>query len=259
MRLRKRPCRRNYDRLECYTEGYKKEDGTNYREILMSILVVGSVAYDDLETPAGRRERVLGGAATHFSASASFFTDVRLVGVVGHDFDDEHINFLKSRNIDLSGLQVNPNGKTFYWKGRYGHALNDAENLDTQLGVFADFKPRLPEGYKKSEYLFLACIHPELQIDVLNQVENPRLVACDTRELWINGSKEALKKVIKRADVLLINDGEARLISGEHNLTKAARSIRAMGPKILVIKRGEHGALLFTDNGIFNAPALPLD
>ncbi len=224
----------------------------------MSILVVGSVAYDDVETPSGRRENVLGGAATHFSVAASFFTDIRLVAVVGNDFEDEHINFLKSRNVCLKGLQV-VNGKTFRWKGKYGNALNEAQNLDTQLGVFADFKPVLPVDYRKSDYVFLACIHPELQLDVLRQIENPKFVACDTRDFWITGNPAAVKEVIKkRVDIFFLNDIEARLLSGEQNLVRAAEGIRKMGPKIVVIKRGEHGALLFTENGIFNAPAMPL-
>ncbi|MBI2092116.1 MAG: sugar kinase [Deltaproteobacteria bacterium] len=224
----------------------------------MSILVVGSVAYDDLETPAGIRKRALGGAAAHFAASASFFTNVRLVGVVGHDFEDEHINFFKSRNICLKGLKFVPNGKTFYWKGRYGNQLNEAENLETHLGVFADFKPSLPDEYKNSEYLFLACILPELQIDVLRQVKNPKFTACDTREFFINGEPEAVKKVMGKVDAVIINDQEARLVSGEWNLVKAAKYIRSIGPKILVIKRGEYGAALFTDSGMFCAPAMPL-
>lgn len=224
----------------------------------MSILVVGSVAYDDVETPAGRRERVLGGAATHFSAAASFFAPIRLVGVVGRDFDDAHVSFLRNRNICLKGLQINPEGNTFYWKGKYGLALNEAKSLDTQLGVFANFKPTLPEEYKSSEYVFLACIHPELQLDVLSQVKAPKLVACDTRDFWINGNIDPLKEVIKKVDILLINDEEARLLSSEHNLFKAADRIQKMGPKTLVIKRGEHGVLLFTKNGTFAAPAMPL-
>ncbi len=224
----------------------------------MSILVVGSVAYDDLETPAGKRERALGGAATHFATAASFFTDVKLVGVVGNDFDDKHINFLKSRNICLKGLEINQNGKTFYWKGQYGKDLNDAKNLITDLGVFADFKPKLPEEYKSCDYLFLACIHPELQLDVLRQVHKPKLVVCDTREIWLNNKLEDVKKVVAKTDLLMINDSEARLLTGEHNLVKAADIILTMGPKTLVIKRGEHGAMLFVDGDIFYVPAMPL-
>lgn len=224
----------------------------------MSILVVGSVAYDDLETPAGVRERTLGGAATHFATAASFFTDVKLVGVVGNDFDDKHIEFLRSRNICLKGLKIDPTGKTFYWKGKYGRELNEAQNLVTELGVFADFKPELPEEYKNADHLFLACIHPELQLDVLDQVKRPKIIACDTREIWLNDKLDDVKKVVARTDILIINDQEARQLSGEHNLVKAAEVIRKMGPKTVVIKRGEHGALLFTVNGMFYCPAMPL-
>lgn len=225
----------------------------------MSILVVGSVAYDDLETPSGKRENALGGAATHFAAAASFFAGVKLVAVVGHDFEDEHVDFLKSRSIDLRGLTVDPNGTTFRWKGRYGLELNEAHSLSTELGVFANFKPVLPKEYCESDYVFLACIDPELQIDVLKQMKKPKLVACDTRDFWITGKRDAVKKVVGMVDALLINDQEARLLSGEHNLVKAANIIRAMGPKILVIKRGEYGALLFTDDDMFYVPAMPME
>ncbi len=224
----------------------------------MSILVVGSVAQDDLETPSGVRERTLGGAATHFATAASFFTDVKLVGVVGNDFDGKHIEFLRSRNICLKGLKIDPTGKTFYWKGKYGREINEAQNLVTELGVFADFKPELPEEYKNADYLFLACIHPELQLDVLDQVKRPKIVACDTREIWLANKLDDVKKVVARTDILIINDSEARQLSGEHNLVKAAEVIRKLGPKTVVIKRGEHGALLFAVNGMFYCPAMPL-
>ncbi len=225
----------------------------------MSILVVGSVAYDDLETPSGRRENALGGAATHFSMAASFFTKVRLVGVVGDDFEQKHIDLLKSRDVDVKGLTIVPGGKTFKWKGKYGLQLNEAQTLDTQLGVFGSFKPVLPDEYKKSEYVFLANIDPELQLDVLRQAENPKLVACDTMNFWITGKPDKLKEVISKIDILLINDGEAKMISGENNLVKAARKVSAMGPKILVIKRGEYGAILFANDKMFYAPAMPLE
>lgn len=225
----------------------------------MSILVVGSVAYDDLETPFGNKKRVLGGAATHFSASASFFTPVSLVGVVGHDFDEKELGFLKERGVDLSGLQIQKEGKTFHWKGRYGFDLNEAQTLETHLNVFAHFNPKLPEHFRESSYVFLANIDPELQLKVLEQVATPKLVAMDTMNFWIKGKPEALKKTLKHANIFLLNEAEARQFSGEYNLVKAAKKIQAWGPKIVVIKRGEYGALLFSDSFIFSAPGYPLE
>lgn len=224
----------------------------------MSILVVGSVAYDDLETPAGKRENVLGGAATHFSAAASFFTKVHIVGVVGSDFEAAHIDFFKSRGIDVSGLTVKTDGKTFKWAGHYLKDLNQAETLDTKLGVFATFDPELSDHHRRRPFLFLANIHPELQLKVLNQMEKPRLVAMDTMNLWINTARENLQKVIERVDLIFVNDGEARLLTGESNVTLAARKIMSFGPKYVVIKRGEYGAMFFSGENIFVAPALPL-
>lgn len=225
----------------------------------MSILVVGSVAYDDLETPFGRRERVLGGAATHFSASASFFSKVQLVGVVGGDFDETELEFLKDRGVDLSGLRVERQGKTFHWKGRYGFDLNAAQTLETQLNVFAHFDPALPENFRKAPYVFLANIDPELQLKVLSQAAKPKCVAMDTMNYWIEGKREALQKILKRVDCLLVNESEARQLAGEYNLTKAFKKIREWGPKILVVKQGEYGAMLFTDQFIFSAPGFPLE
>jgi sugar/nucleoside kinase (ribokinase family) len=224
----------------------------------MSILVVGSVAIDSVETPFGVGENVLGGSATYFSTSASFFTDVNLVGIVGEDFPQEHIDFLKSRNIDLRGL-VRESGKTFHWKGKYGFDLNEAQTLDTQLNVFQTFRPQIPAEYADTEYLILANIDPELQLEVLAQVKNPRVIACDTMNFWISSKPEALKKVISKVDFFIINEGEARQLSGEVNLVKAARAILAMGAKNLIIKRGEYGVLLFTKGSIFAAPAYPLE
>lgn len=224
----------------------------------MSILVVGSVAFDSVETPFGREEDVLGGSATYFSTSASFFTDVALVAVVGRDFPAEHLEFLRSRNVDLAGLQQ-VEGSTFRWKGRYGFDLNEAQTLDTQLNVFQEFKPDLPAAYRDAELVFLANIDPELQLEVLHQVRRPRLVACDTMNFWISGKRQALLETLKHVDILLINEGEARQLAEEPNLTRAARAILAMGPRTVVIKRGEYGVIMFSEHSIFVAPAYPLE
>lgn len=224
----------------------------------MSIVVVGTVAFDTVETPFGRGENVLGGSATYFSTSASFFTDVSLVAVVGEDFPDEHVQFLQSRDINTDGLQRIP-GKTFHWTGKYGYDLNEAQTLDTQLNVLMEFKPELPASYRDAEYLFLANIDPDLQMEVLEQVKNPKLVACDTMNFWISSKPESLRKVLQKADIVVINEGEARQFTGEANLVKAARQIIALGCKRLVVKRGEYGVLMFTADSIFAAPAYPLE
>lgn len=224
----------------------------------MSILVVGSVAFDSIETPFGKVENVLGGSATYFSTSASFFTDVNMVAVVGEDFPQEHVDFLQSRNIDLQGLSKG-SGKTFHWQGRYGYDLNEAQTLATHLNVFETFKPSIPTAYAEAEYLFLANIDPDLQMDVLRQVKNPRIVASDTMNYWISSKPESLKKVIGNVDILIINDAEARQFSEEANLVKGAKKILSLGVKTLIIKRGEYGVLMFTDSSIFAAPAYPLE
>lgn len=224
----------------------------------MGIVVVGTVAFDTVETPFGRVENVLGGSATYFSTSASFFTDVSLVAVVGEDFPEEHLHFLKSRGIDTEGLERIP-GRTFHWTGRYGFDLNEAETLDTQLNVLMEFQPNLPESYRNADYLFLANIDPELQMQVLEQVKKPKLVACDTMNFWISSKPEALKKVLQNVDIVVINEGEARQFTGEANLVKAARQIIGLGCKRLVVKRGEYGVLMFTANSVFAAPAYPLE
>lgn len=224
----------------------------------MSLLVVGSVAFDSVETPFGKAEEVLGGSATYFSTSASYFTDVKLVAVVGDDFPEEHVNFLKSREIDVNGLQKS-SGKTFRWKGRYDFDLNQAHTLDTQLNVFASFKPQIPEEYKDAEYVFLANIDPVLQLEVLKQVRKPKFVACDTMNFWIAGKPDELKETLRHVDLLTINEGEARELAKEPNLVIAARKILSYGPKTLIIKRGEYGSLMFSDSGIFSAPAYPLE
>ncbi len=224
----------------------------------MSILVVGSVAFDSVATPFGKAEEVLGGSATYFSTSASFFTDVNLVAVVGEDFPKQHIDFLQERSIDLSGLTFAA-GKTFRWSGEYGYDLNEAKTLDTQLNVFANFCPKLPEQYLNADYVFLGNIDPELQLEVLKQVVRPKVVACDTMNFWIEGKREALITTLKYVDILLINDAEVRQLADEPNIVKAAHKVLAMGPKTLVVKRGEYGATMFTEHGIFSAPAYPLE
>jgi sugar/nucleoside kinase (ribokinase family) len=224
----------------------------------MSLVVVGSVAFDSVETPFGKRDDVLGGAATFFSTSASFFTQVSLVGVVGEDFPEEHLAFLRSRKVNLDGLS-RVAGKTFRWKGSYGLALNEAKTLDTQLNVFQQFSPDLPESYRAIPYVFLANIDPKLQLKVLDQVRSPKLVAADTMNYWIEGSRADLLKTLAKVQLLFVNDAEARSLAGEHNLVKAARAIRKMGPSRVVVKRGEHGALLFDGEEIFSCPAMPLE
>jgi sugar/nucleoside kinase (ribokinase family) len=224
----------------------------------MSILVVGSVAFDSVETPFGTAEEVLGGSGTYFSTAASFFTEVSLVAAIGEDFPAEHLDFLERRGIDLQGVHASP-GKTFRWKGRYGFDLNEAQTLETHLNVFETFRPRLASGHEHSEFVFLANIDPELQLEVLQQVQRPRLVACDTMNFWIAGKREALIRTLAHVDLLVINEGETRQLANEPNLVKAARTILAMGPRILVIKRGEYGVLMATEHSLFSTPAYPLE
>jgi sugar/nucleoside kinase (ribokinase family) len=224
----------------------------------MGILVVGSVAFDSIKTPFGVAEDVLGGSASYFSTAASFFTEVNLVAVVGDDFPQQHLDFLNSRNIDLAGLQKSP-GETFRWKGRYDYNLNEAHTLETHLNVFELFRPVLPENYRDAEYVFLANIDPELQLEVLQQIKNPKLVACDTMNFWIEGKKAELIKTLARVDILIINEAEVRQLADEPNLFKAAATVRSFGPKTLVVKQGEYGVLMFGDSSIFSAPAYPLE
>lgn len=229
----------------------------------MSILVVGSVAYDSVETPFGKKDNVLGGSATYFSVAASFFTPVSLVACVGKDFRQEDRYLLESRSIDLEGLTY-MEGNTFRWRGKYGYDLNDAETLETQLNVFASFEPKLPVRYTDSEFVFLGNIDPRLQRQVLSQVKKPRLVACDTMNFWIEGQFESLLETLRHVDILIINDAETRQLAEEANLVKAARKILAWGPRILVVKRGEYGVLKFGRSGdgaltVFGAPAYPLE
>ena len=223
------------------------------------VLVVGSVAIDWVITPRDERPEAVGGSATFFSMAASYLAPVRLVGVVGHDFPKQAVDDLRASGVDLEGLEVVKDGLTFRWKGRYHENMNARDTLDTQLNCFATFDPKLPKSYRDSEYLFLANIQPDLQLKVLEQIERPRVVGLDTMNLWISTARPSLLKVLERIGVLLINEEEAMQLSGEHNLVKAARAVQKLGPKSLVVKRGEYGALLFHGDDIFSAPALPLD
>lgn len=226
----------------------------------MSLLVVGSVAYDAVETPFGKRERMLGGSASHFSISASYFTDVRVVGVVGGDFRSEEEEVFRQHGIDISDLERVPDGKTFFWRGRYEYDLNTAHTLETQLNVFADFQPKLSEGSLASRLVFLGNIQPDLQRGVRDQVKgHAELIALDTMNLWIDTTRESLLETIRGVNVVIINDAEARQLSDEPNLIKAARRILSWGPSALIIKRGEYGAALFTQDSYFAIPAYPLE
>jgi sugar/nucleoside kinase (ribokinase family) len=224
----------------------------------MSLVIVGSVAYDGLQTPAGKVDRALGGAATYIALSSSYFVPSSIVAVVGDDFDQQDYDFLASRNIGLEGLQRVP-GKTFFWAGVYSDDMNDRTTLTTELNVFADFDPQLPASYRSQPYLVLGNIQPALQRSVRAQMSAPRLAGGDTMNFWINDFRDELLDTLKGWDFLLINDSEARLLSGEANLKRAAQAIRALGPKILVIKRGEYGATLFHDGGFFSVPGYLLD
>jgi len=223
----------------------------------MDLVVVGSVAYDSLETPSGKRDRILGGSASYFSIASSFFTRLGLVAVIGEDFDEQYIRLLEKFSIDLGGLEKKP-GKTFHWKGKY-EDLNQAITLQTDLNVFESFKPNLPEKYRKAKTLFLANIDPELQMDVVKQVENPRFVACDTMNFWINVKRDELIRTLKNVDLLFINDAEASQLSNIQNIFTAGKWILENGPKAVVIKRGEYGSLIMQGKKIFIFPAFPLE
>ncbi|OGL10882.1 MAG: sugar kinase [Candidatus Rokubacteria bacterium RIFCSPLOWO2_02_FULL_72_37] len=226
---------------------------------MADLLVVGSVALDSVETPFGKVSEVLGGSATYFSYSASFFTQVRLVATVGGDFPETHRRLLADRGVDTRGLQASE-GKTFRWAGEYGWDLNEAKTLDTQLNVLADFRPDLGDDLRRTPFLFLANIDPALQIDVLRQMkERPRLVALDTMNFWIQGKQTELRRALGEVDVVTINDAEARQLASEPNLIRAARAISGMGPRIVVVKRGEYGALMLADGAFFFVPAYPLE
>lgn len=224
----------------------------------MGLLVVGSMALDTVETPFGKVENILGGSASYFSLAASNFTDVNVVAVVGNDFPQEHIELLESHNIKLDGVK-REEGETFRWVGHYGYDLSEAKTLETHLNVFETFNPVLPEHYKDIDIVFLANIDPEIQYKVLQQVNKPKLVACDTMNFWIESKPEELKNLLAHVDILIINDAEARELAGEPIIVKAARKIMTMGPKMLIVKRGEYGALMFSSEGIFYAPSYPLE
>ncbi len=225
----------------------------------MSLLVVGSVAFDAVETPFGKCEKMLGGSASHFSISASYYTDVRVVGVVGGDFGNEELTVFDGHGVDTSDLERIDDGKTFFWRGRYDYDLNVAHTLDTQLNVFADFKPKLSQTSKQTRLVFLGNIQPDLQREVREQVPDAELVALDTMNLWIDTARESLLKTIEGVDVVMINDAEARQLTEVPNLIKAARTILSWGPKALIVKRGEYGAALFTEQSYFAIPAYPLE
>lgn len=226
----------------------------------MGLLVVGSLALDTVATPFDKVEDALGGSATYISLAASYFSGpVHLVGVVGDDFPKKYIELLEEKHIDLEGLQIVPEGKTFRWSGKYHYDLNVRDTLFTELNVFNTFDPVIPEKFRKAKFVCLGNIDPVLQIKVLDQMENPRFVVCDTMNYWIEGKKDELKVLLKRVNVLIINDSEARLLAHEPNLIKASKMIRQMGPEVLIIKKGEHGALLFMEDMVFSAPAYPME
>ena len=224
----------------------------------MSVLVVGSVALDSVETPFGKADEVLGGSANYFAASASHQTAVQLVGVVGSDYPMEKLEPLRARGVDFAGLE-RAEGESFRWRGRYRHDLNSAETLETRLGVFSHFKPKIPEQFTDAQYVFLANIDPRLQLEVLSQVKKPKLVACDTMNFWIESRRSDLIELIKHVDLITLNDGEARQLTEQANLVQAARWILARGPRTVLIKKGEHGAFMFTKDSLFFAPAYPLE
>jgi len=224
----------------------------------MSLLVVGSVAFDAVSGPRGSVDRMLGGSATYFAVAASYFTPVRVVGVVGDDFEEEHHQVFLDHGICTEGLERAP-GKTFFWSGVYSQDMNERRTLDTQLNVFASFQPKLPPHYRQSPYLFLGNIDPELQSLVQDQMESPELIGADTMNFWIEGKRKELEKTLRNIHALIINDSEARQLSGEWNLAKAARAIRALGPHTVVIKRGDNGASLFRDGETFSTSALPIE
>lgn len=228
---------------------------------MSKLLIVGTVAFDEIETPFGKTDKILGGAATYIGLSSSHFNNVdsAIVSVIGGDFPQKYLDLLTGRNIDVSGIEKVENGKTFFWSGRYHNDLNSRDTLDTQLNVLADFNPVVPQHFKNAEVVMLGNLHPNIQISVLDQMtEKPKLVVLDTMNFWMDYALDELKEVMKRIDVITINDEEARQLSGEYSLVKSAEIIHKMGPKYIVIKKGEHGALLFHNNQVFFAPALPL-
>jgi sugar/nucleoside kinase (ribokinase family) len=225
----------------------------------MSLLVVGSVAFDSVETPSQKRERILGGSATFFSYSASFFSPVRLVGVVGDDFPEEHVATLKARKIDTSGLHVAAGGKTFFWKGKYLPNMNDRETLEVQLNVLGTFQPSLSEAFRRSDFLFLGNDSPRTQLSVVEQMIGPQLIVADTMDLWIREQHPELMELLKRVDGLVMNDSEAKLLTGDENLVAAGHKILKLGPRFVVIKKGEHGAMFFSQHETYVLPAFPTE
>lgn len=224
---------------------------------MSEILVVGSIAYDTILTPGGRADQVLGGSANYFATSASLYSRVNVVGVVGEDYSSEDLQILRERNVCLDGIKQ-VSGRTFRWTGQYEGGMNEAKTLDTQLNVFADFSPQLPASFRRSSYVFLANIHPSLQLQVLEQIEKPRLVGADTMNFWIDSQLPLLKKLLANIDVLLINEGELRKLTGDWNAISAVKKVAAMGPKAIVIKRGEYGFVLHYENEYFILPAFPV-
>lgn len=224
----------------------------------MSLLVVGSVALDSVETPFGKADNVLGGSATFFAASASLLTPVQLVGVIGNDYPEQKLEALAARGVDFEGLE-RADGPSFRWRGRYRHDLNTAETLETHLGVFSHFAPKIPDAFRNAEFVFLGNIDPRLQLDVLQQVESPQLVACDTMNFWIESRRPELLELLEQVDLITLNDAEARQLTEQANLVKAARWILDRGPEHVIIKKGEHGAFMFTRDTVFFAPAYPLE
>ena len=227
----------------------------------MSLLTIGTVAFDDIETPYGKAERVVGGAALYAGLAASYFTPkIQLVSVIGEDYDEKTLQLLRDRGVDIDGIEVVKGGKSFFWAGKYHTNMNSRDTLTTELNVLADFNPILPEKYKNAEFVLLGNLTPDVQMQVINQLTSkPKLIAMDTMNFWMDIAMDSLKNVLKKIDLLTINEEEARQLSGEHSLVKAAKVIHAMGPQFLVIKKGEHGALLFHEEGVFFAPALPLE
>ncbi len=223
----------------------------------MSLLVVGSVAFDSIHTPTAERQRVLGGSAVYFSYAASYFTPVRLVGVVGEDWPDEHTQLLQGRKVDTSGLQIRQGEKTFFWKGRYLPNMNDRETLEVELNVFGNFQPDLPASFCDSRFVFLANGAPQVQAKVLDQVKNPKLVVADTMDLWIQTQHPELLKLLRRVDGLVINDSEAKLLTEEQNLVAAGQAILKLGPRFVIVKKGEHGCMFFSGSQVYTLPAYP--
>lgn len=222
-----------------------------------SILTVGSLAFDSVETPSGKVNSVLGGSVNYFSIAASFYAPVEVIGIVGEDFPQAHLDWLAERKIDVSGIQIS-RGKTFHWVGSYDQNLNEAKTLSTALNVFEHFDPKLSEQHRKASFIFLGNIDPVLQLSVLNQAQSPGLVACDSMNFWITGKPDELRAMLKKVDILSLNEGEAYLLSGQKNVLSAVEQIQKMGPSVVVVKRGEYGAMLFTQKGLFIAPAYPV-